>query len=343
MSVTSPKLSGSTIVWCPEVEQAEPCKFFGEGLCPGCYSEKLWRVRRSNWKGGGKTSPRGLIRLGTYIEVTEPLYDRFKSLFPARAFFLITRGLEPESYYLRLQSDPRCLNVQISVDILRTETGATTIPDESRIAWFLSAIPKSIIRFKTLERDATDKKITKLSLKRNVEDFLALRDRLQIPRTRIMETPLRLPGVPHLAHQQTPLESAGWPTWSFIRCNSPCQGCRAENGVLGCAITPKIASRLEHLQPWDPPRATEADVRLVELAGRIKWGAIVCQALANLGSSAQTREVYAEVQRLRPEVTALTFWKTSVRQALQRVARRPGGCIEATRPDQDPAGELGWD
>ena len=140
-----------------------------------------------------------------------------------------------------------------------------------------------------------------------------------MPRGRIMETPLRLPGVPHLDHQRTLLESAGWSTSEYIRCNSTCSGCRAENGFLGCAATPKIIAQLESLQPEKPPRASERDVKLVEKAGRIGWNEVVGKAVKKLGRKAETADVYREVSRLKPEVTLLLFWKTSVRQVLSRV------------------------
>ena len=70
----------SGLVECIEVEQRRPCTFFGEGLCPSCYAEPLLKLRIQNAKHIHNATPKyGLIRLGTYIEVTHDLWRQFKA------------------------------------------------------------------------------------------------------------------------------------------------------------------------------------------------------------------------------------------------------------------------
>jgi hypothetical protein len=77
---TNLKMAGSGLVPCPEVEQKRPCQFFGKGFCPSCYSEDLFPMRLATSRHThNKTERHGLIRLGTYIEITADLWAQFKA------------------------------------------------------------------------------------------------------------------------------------------------------------------------------------------------------------------------------------------------------------------------
>jgi hypothetical protein len=323
-------LDGSSITWVPEVEGTEPCKWFGAGKCPGCYSFKLWRVRKRNPDSKQKTPARGLVRLGTYIEITWAHWLKFKRLMPERRYFLVTRGLEEEEFYRAVEADPYCLNIQVSTDILKTARGSEVVPGEDRLRWFLVNVSKAIFRFKT-QAEASHDSVTGLDLLPNVADFSALRTRLSIPPARVMETPLRLPKVPHVLHSITPLEKSGWDTRTFLRCNSACDDCSKENGFMACAAVSKVLERLEAISPAQPVRATPDQIRAVEEGGRIEWGDLVTQALRQLGGRARVAHLYKQVLQMRPEVEQAFYgdaWKFKVRQAVQRVAQLDRGTGE---------------
>jgi hypothetical protein len=226
------KMVGTPIVMCPEIERADRCIYFGKGLCPNCYAERLWPLRRHSWKGKAKTPPTGLIRLGTWREILPDDYEKFKSMFPQRHFFLITRGLLPLAFYEKVNSDPFCVNLQVSVDVIGNEV----IPSEEKLSK-LARLSKVLFRFKTLDE--------------NVNIFIDLARRLGIPFYRILETPLRLPGGCKL-YDPTPM-SKKLPSNLFFRCNTKCADCSKENGVLVCAINPE---KLKPLQKHAPEQSS---------------------------------------------------------------------------------------
>jgi hypothetical protein len=220
------KMMGTQIVMCPEIERADPCIYFGKGFCPNCYAERLWFLRKQSWKGRTKTPAKGLIRLGTWREILPQDYERFKSLFPYRYFFLITRGLLPMWFYEKINSDQFCVNLQVSVDIVNNKV----IPTEEKLLKF-SKLSKILYRFKTLPS--------------NVDAFVELSQKLGIPSCRILETPLRLPYGQKL-YDPTPM-SKRLAKNSFLRCNTECIDCTKENGTLVCAINPEKFNSLVNL------------------------------------------------------------------------------------------------
>lgn len=340
------KLAKSGIVECSELEDASNggCKWFSgpdlsqSPLCPGCWSAALFKVRRRNAKGNKRTPNRGLIRLGTWREITLEDWHSFRAGvgtqrsgktwarpdFKDRFAFIVTRGLEPMQLYSEVAKDARMLNIQVSVDIMIDENGRTRqIPHDGRLRE-LVAIPKAIFRFKTLSEDRTHKGKT---FRRNVERFADLRERLGIAPVRILETPLRL-GT-HSYGEDTPLQRLGLPVLpseSFMRCNTPCMDCKGENGVLACAATERILQRLEKVGTAKPVRKPKApDVH-------IDWTDLVKAAMANLGGTATIQGLYAEVQRLQPAVERNPIWDVKVRQAVRRFAHRTAKATWSTQP-----------
>jgi len=212
------KMLGTPIVMCPEIERADPCVYFGKGFCPNCYAENLWPLRKKSWKGRSETPAGGLIRLGTWREILPEDYERFKSLFPRRYFFLITRGLLPMYFYEKVNSDSFCVNLQVSVDIINNKI----IPPEEKLLEF-TKLSKILYRFKTLSS--------------NVEAFISLPQKLSIPYRRVLETPLRLPYGQRL-YCHTPM-STYLSKNLFFRCNTKCVDCQKENGLLVCTVNPE--------------------------------------------------------------------------------------------------------
>ena len=209
------KMKGSPIVMCPEIEGIDKCIYFGTGMCKNCYAENLWQKRKTGWRGKSKTPPSGLIRLGTWREILPEDYMKFKELFPERDFFLITRGLLSQEFYSKIDKDSRCRNIQASVDINEGES----IPNKEKLKELL-ALKKVLFRFKTMDS--------------NVTDFMCLAAELEIPKDRILETPLRLGGYKgHKNYQATPL-SEHWDKGTYWVCNTECADCAKENGVLVC-------------------------------------------------------------------------------------------------------------
>lgn len=315
------KMAGVALHPCPEVEQLEACSFFGKGLCPSCYAEPLLKLRKATTKHVHKHTPKkGLVRLGTYIEILPHHYDRFKAGegtwtccgstwsrpdFPTRRFFLITRGLNPTEFYERIAADPYCVNIQVSVDIL---PDGGVVPDEERLAEY-ARIPKVLFRAK--------------STPLNAWAWAPLFDRLQVTVGRVMETPLRsrvletkLEDGAFAYGRKTLLEDAGWDSPSFMRCNTACKDCHKENGVLACAVTPNMMARLPDLQRPAPPRHTYT---LHHLA----WSDEARRMLAELGGSATVREAYAWFETHHPElIVGKPNWQFKVRTAIQRVAAK---------------------
>ena len=100
------KMRGQRIVEVPEIEGNLPCEFFGKGTCPGCYSETLYPIRRAKVKGNAKTPPRGLLRAGVWREWTPDDWKRFKTMYPTRRYFLVTRGLWSKEHHELVLAGP---------------------------------------------------------------------------------------------------------------------------------------------------------------------------------------------------------------------------------------------
>ncbi len=321
------KMSGAGLVPCPEVEQLRPCVLFGKGLCPECYAEPLLKLRLAtsrrrrstpNHRHEG-TARRGLIRLGTYREILPDDYAAFKAGegvwdccgarwlrpdFPNRSYFLISRGLLPLSFYERVALDPRCVNIQISTDIL--PTGAV-VPPEDRLVE-LARIPKVIFRAK--------------STGENAPLFGPLFDRIAVQAGRVMETPLRSRVMEtklvegHFAYgRETPLQKAGWDWRTFLRCNTACADCVKENGLLACAARPAALRGLATRARAPPPRHT---LRL----DAIGWASEAKACIADHGGRVTVTEAYAWFAERHPElVVGKPSWQFKVRVALQRAGR----------------------
>jgi hypothetical protein len=352
------KLAKSGIVACAPLEgPTVPCKFFAgkdlsqSPLCPGCWSAALFKVRRANGRKGRskvqKTPRKGLVRLGTWREIPYEDWKAFKAgrgttpagvdwedaSLPNRFYFLITRGLEESAYYEEVSRDPKALNIQVSVDIIIDETGRTRqIPHDARLRE-LAAMPKVMFRFKTLSETRIHKGLT---FQRNVERFVALRERLGIAPVRILETPLRL-GT-HSYGEDTPLQKLALPmlpSSSFMRCNSPCQDCRGENSVLACAATERILERLSKVGTATPVRAPKPP------EVHIDWTTLAKTALDNLGGTSPLKAIYAEVRRLEPAVerNPILGRQGPAGPAAVQPTHRPGD-VEQPHPGH-PAGHRG--
>lgn len=332
------KLADSGIVYCPELEGAEPCIWFsGENLtqsekCPGCFS-RIWHpLRASRWNNSQTTPQTGLIRLGNWREILAKDYDAFQAGhgtrsdgttwtrpdFPKRTHFVVTRGLEPWSLYSRMLANPLCLNIQVSVDILVTGSGVQQIPDDERLRTFLAA-GKTLFRFKTLAAPGFDRSER---FERNVEHFQALAQRLNIPPMRVLETPLRLEGNRQY-QTATPLEEAGWDSRAFLRCNSSCAECpgregQAENRVLVCGANERMLQLLQSVGNIQPLRFPFAEKNTVA------WTDLTVRAWLELGGTASLQDLYAAVIRLEPAVGERMHHQAKIRQVVQAHGVRVG-------------------
>lgn len=172
-------------------------------------------MRSRVWKGATKTPAEGTIRLGTWREILPEDYRRFKSMFPKRNFYLMTRGLLPFEFYEEVNSDPFCFSIQVAVDIIDSQP----IPPKERLREF-TRLSKVLYRFKPLPE--------------NAQSFLALAQEVGIPHCRILEQAHRLPHG-HKLYEPTPLLKY-LPKDSYFRCNTKCKDCRKENGVTVCAV-----------------------------------------------------------------------------------------------------------
>jgi hypothetical protein len=310
--VANLKMEGAHLHNCPEVEQLRPCEFFGQGLCPSCYALPLLKLRRATSGHVHKATPRGgVVRLGTYLEVTPAMWADFKAGrgrwdccdaewvredFRTRPYFLITRGLAPLDFYAAVLADPACVNVQVSTDIL---PDGRIVPDRERLAWFAGQ-PKAIFRAK--------------STPENARAWAPLVDGLSIPRARVMETPLREGS--HAYGKETPLQRVGWYWRDFLRCNSTCAACPRENGVLACVVRPRTLATLAQRPREEPPRH---GLPLHALA----WAEETRRALAELGGTARVADLYRWFERRHPGVVAgKPNWQFKVRVAVQRVGVR---------------------
>jgi len=287
------------------------CPFFEKFLCPSCYAKPLWNTRRAMARHVHKrTKRRGLIRLGTYTEVTPRLWAAFKAGrgrwdccgkswsrrdFRVRPYFFITRGLSPPEFYQRVLADARLVNLQVSVDVL---PGGQVVPGRDRLRWFMQS-EKVIFRFKTTTE--------------NVLGFLKLQEVLQIPRHRIMETPLRTLKRSHQYNDRTPLERVGWYWRVFGRCNTLCSECYKENGVLLCSATPSMLRRLPQIERPPPPRSP---------AEHIQWKAEAASFLAACGGSFGVQEAYDWFLGRHPGLRiGHPNWKWKVRVGLKRAEK----------------------
>lgn len=287
-----------------------------------------------------KTPKKGLIRLGTYIEVTEELWRQFKKGegawdccgetwrrpdFPTRSYFLITRGLSRRSFYRKVAADRYCVNIQVSTDILERDpekkselefyiasgmaealpTGKVLVPPRRKLLFF-AKYPKVIFRFKTLTS--------------NVADFVALQRELEIPRYRVMETPLRTAKEPHVYQTRTYLEKAGWDFREFGRCNTRCQDCRYENGILLCAARGEMLPILSKAPRPTPPRH---DVLHLRLPRGKQWKSEAVRCMIAQGGSCSVRQAYAWFLGEYPVLAhGKPGWPFKVRVALQRAGMR---------------------
>ncbi|MDV3293453.1 MAG: hypothetical protein LYZ70_04205 [Nitrososphaerales archaeon] len=287
-----------------------------------------------------KTPKKGLIRLGTYIEVTEELWRQFKKGegaweccgetwrrpdFPKRSYFLITRGLREQSFYERVAADRYCVNIQVSTDILERDpeknknlefyidsgmaetlpTGKVLIPSRQKLLFFLK-YPKVMFRFKTLTS--------------NAGDFIALQRELGIPKYRIMETPLRTAKEPHVYQTETYLEKAGWDAHEFGRCNTRCEDCKHENGMLLCAARGEILPILPKTPRAPPPRY---DVLHLRLPRGKQWKSEAARCMLAHGGSCTVQQAYAWFLKDYPILAhGKPGWQFKVRVALQRAGMR---------------------
>ena len=326
--IVNSKMSGVPLIECHEIEQLHPCIYFDDPKVPCslyCYAKPLMNLRKASSTHVHKATKRkGLIRLGTYIEVLPEMYDQFKAGrgkwsccgeewhrvdFPTRRYFMITRGLLDLSFYGKVNADPLSVNIQVSTDI-DSET-QVLVPDMEKLAE-LAKLNKVLFRFK--------------SHMGNAHLWADVVRRLELSVGRVMETPIRsrvmetklLAG--HFAYgKQTALEKVGWKTGDFMRCNTACKDCFKENGFLACAVTPGMMARLTDIRRPDPPRHTY-DLHA------IKWRVESTRALTELGGEASVQDVYAWFQKNHPELeVGKPGWRFKVRAGLNgagdRVAR----------------------
>lgn len=197
-------------------------------------------------------------------------------------------------------ADPLLVNLQISVDIL-PELGYAVVPDKERLKWFLK-YKNVIFRFKT-----TDPLVSR---------FIDLANELRIPGGRIMETPLREPKHPHYYSMVTPLEKAGWDTQSFGRCNTKCEDCRYENGLLLCAANASMLSILPTIKRPPPPRLTWPAMKSTE---DIKWKAEAVRCMLEHGGQVTVQQAYKWFLREYPILEhGKASYDMKIRYALQR-------------------------
>ena len=228
---------------------------------------------------------------------------------------MISRGLSELSFYEKMLQDRYIANLQVSVDVL-PELDSLLVPDRERLSWFVK-YPNVIFRFKTTTY--------------NVHHFMRLQEELGIPRMRVMETPLRLPELSHIYGTRTYLEEAGWKTSTFGRCNTMCQNCHAENGVLLCAAKAPLLERLPFIERPPPPRYRSHQVRLPK--GAVwKREAIAC--MTEHGGKCTVQEAYAWYLKKYP---VLEFgkpnWTFKVRVALQRAGVSAGQSTWKLKPE----------
>jgi hypothetical protein len=286
------------------------------------------------------TPKKGLLRLGNWRETTHEDWLAFKAGrgvrqdgtpwerpdFKHRFYFIVTRGLESMDFMRAVGEDPKALNIQISVDIIVQNGRVRQIPHDARLRE-LASIPKVMFRFKTLHES---RRHGGQDYEANASLFLALRERLGIAPVRVLETPLRL-GT-HSYGDTTPLERAGLPASSFLRCNTPCNSCKGENGFLACAATERILQRLAVKGTATPARLPKApDVH-------VDWKLLVHRALEDLGGTASLQALYARVNELEPAAQRNPIWDVKVRQAVRRVATRVGPATWSLKTALPPAG-----
>jgi len=336
-------MQDSGLVPCPEVEQFQPCIYFGKGLCPSCYAELDYPSRMAVHRHGHPRTPLdGVIRLGVNLEILPTMWETFKRGegvwlcckpdcklcrygehtpnwirpdFRTRPYYLITRGLADSPFYERVLADkPYIRNIQVSVDVLNHEfkpiaypgQDAILIPDRERLAWF-NQFPDVMFRFKTTDL--------------NVHTFVALQEELRIPTYRIMETPLRIPGHPHLYGTTTPLEKiGGWPTRTFGRCNTKCEYCVKENGVLLCAVNGVYLKLMPSIVRPPPYRLANPQVKLPEGA---EWRDEAVLCMRAHGGHVTLPQAKIWLLRKYPDLEyAKGSWYYKFRVAIQRVGMR---------------------
>lgn len=357
------KMGDSGIVGVPEIEGTKPCiymtgeKFTDSPMCPGCYAAATGPQRRATSGGRASTPEKGLIRLGTNREILPEDYDAFvagrgvrengeawvRPDFQTRNHFLITRGILDWAFYERIMPNPHLINVQVSVDILVTGDEIRQIPDDARLRQFL-AHGKVMFRFKTLAAPAKEPGGDMFG--ENVRLFQELRDRLGIPKHRILETPLRL-SMNRTYQTLTPLEAAGEDSREFTRCNSECGSCgsskpgEAENRVMVCGATEKVLAMLARIGNTVPLRV-EAKPRV-----KIPWTELTRRAWISLGGTASLQDIYAKVRELEPAAAHNLGLTTRVRGIVQSngenisrgVWRYTGGAGKQVENSHQPAAQ----
>ncbi len=290
-------MRGQRIVEVPEIEGSLPCQFFGKGTCPGCYSEAVYRIRKVKVTGKGRTPKKGLLRAGVWREWTHEDWKRFKALFPDRRYFLVSRGFWERGQYEEILRDPNCVNLQISTWL----RGGEFVPSKETVRWLLQASTKVIVRLIT---DAE-----------NAPRFAEL-----VKETglwwRFMETPLRKPGGTKTYGTRTPLQDLG--VRVGIRCNTHCEDCVKENGILGCAATAEMLRRISSLPEFRPERR-EPEPRV-----RYPWTEITGSALRALGGEATLQELYSKVLELRPGIDKNPMWQIRIRSRVQEIGENTG-------------------
>ena len=309
-------MRGQRIVEVPEIEGNTPCQLFGKGTCPGCYSETLYPIRRAKVKGNAKTPPRGLLRAGVWREWTPDDWKRFKSMYPTRRYFLVTRGLWSKEHHEQVLDDPYCVNVQVST----WRIGGEFSPDIEMLRWLLSTSEKTIIRL--------------ISSRETASEFAALVKELGAW-WRLMETPLRQSGGPKTYGTETPLQAAGVKVG--IRCNTPCEECIKENGFLGCAVTAEFLKRIPSLPEFTPERhAPEPRIRF-------PWSEVTTSSLLALGGEASLQDLYAKARELYPKIETSPLWQIRIRARVQEIAINVGRgrwrIAGASKPSNPEMGE----
>jgi len=291
------KMRGQRIVEVPEIEGSLPCQYFGKNLCAGCYSEDVYRIRRVKVTGRARTPRKGLLRAGVWREWTYEDWKRLKQLFPERRYFLVSRGLWKPEHYEEVLRDPSCVNLQVST----WHVGDGFSPDRQTLQWLLSTSPKTIIRLLTTQE--------------NAPSFAEL-----VKETgmwwRFMETPLRRHGGMKTYGTETPLQALG--VRVGIRCNTPCEDCTRENGILGCAATAQMLERIPSLPEFRPERH-EPTPKV-----RYAWSEITVKALRSLGGKASLQELYERAKEQNPGIEKNAMWQIRVRSRVQELGTNVG-------------------
>ncbi len=133
-----------------------------------------------------------------------------------------------------------------------------------------------------------------------------------------METPLKIPGALHFYSRHTPLQLIGWNWQTFGRCNTSCENCFRENGVLLCAAKPETLNKLPGFSRPPPPREITA-------LKKINWRRETELCLWEHGYECTLQQAYAWFLKKYPELTlGKVNWQFKIRVAIQLIATRTG-------------------